>query len=324
MKGTKTFMAALIPLMLCAGAESAIAQGYPTRNIRLLVGYPPGGLTDGVARTLAPRLSEALGQQVYVDNRAGGGSTIGTDLAAKAVPDGHTLLVADQALINNPSLYAKLPFDTLKDFQSVSLVGGAALIIVVHPSLPARSVKELVALDKARPGSINYASGGNGTATHLAGELFKQVARVEFVHIPYKGAGVAIIDLLSGQVSLMFSSVGPAAPHVNVGKIKALAVTGESRLPVLPDVPTLAEAGYPAATVIGYWGVLAPAGIPRDVLDKLSATIAAVVKRPEVRQRLMEQGVDPTGAGPAEYDRVIRSEIAKWAKVIKQAGIKIE
>ncbi len=321
----QTIMAAgLMSIALVGATFEAQAQSYPTKNIRLLVGYPPGGLTDGVARTLAPRLSEALGQQVYVDNRAGGGSTIGTDLAAKATPDGYTLLVADQALISNPSLYAKLPFDTLKDFQPVALAGAAALVIVAHPSLPARTVKELVALDKAKPGSINYASGGNGTATHLAGELFKQVAGVQFVHIPYKGAGVAIIDLLSGQVSLMFSSVGPAAPHVNIGKIKALAVTGEARLSVLPGVPTLAEVGYPAATVLGYWGVVAPAGISRDVLDKLSTTIAAVIKRPEVRQRLIEQGVDPTGAGPSEYDRIIRSEITKWGKVIKQAGIKVE
>lgn len=305
-------------------AGTAFAQTYPTRSIRLVVAYPPGGLTDGVARTLAPRLSEALGQQVFVDNRAGGGSTIGTEIAAKAAPDGHTLLVADQALITNPSLYAQLPFDTLKDFQPVSLVGAASLVIVAHPSLPVRSVKDLVALAKSRPGEINYASGGNGTATHLAGELFKQVAGVDLVHIPYKGAGLAIIDLLSGQVSLMFGSIGVAAPHANAGKIKALAVTGESRIQVLPGVPTLAEAGYPAASVVGYWGVVAPSGIARDVLDKLSSAVAAVVKRPEVRQRLLDQGVDPAGSGPAEYDQIIRAEIGKWAKVIKQAGIKVD
>jgi tripartite-type tricarboxylate transporter receptor subunit TctC len=314
---------ALIAIGLFA-AGAALAQGFPTRSIRLVVGYPPGGLTDGVARTLAPGLSESLGQQVFVDNRGGGGSTIGTDIVAKAAPDGHTLLVADQALITNPSLYAKLPFDTLKDFQPVLLVGAASLVIVVHPSLPVRSVKELVALAKSHPGDINYASGGNGTATHLAGELFKQVAGVQMVHIPYKGAGLAIVDLLGGHVSLMFSSVGAAAPHANAGKIKALAVTGESRIQVLPGVPTLAEAGYPAASVVGYWGVLAPASIPRDVLDKLGSAIAAVVKRPEVRQRLLDQGVDPTGSGPGEYDRIIRAEIGRWAKVIKQAGIKVD
>lgn len=305
-------------------AGLAIAQSFPSRSIRMVVGYPPGGLTDGVARTLAPRLSEILGQQVFVDNRGGGGSTIGADIVAKSAPDGHTLLVADQAFITNPSLYTKLPFDTLKDFQPVSLVGAASLVILVHPSLPVRSIKELVALAKARPGEINYASGGNGTATHLAGELFKQVAGVNFVHIPYKGAGLAIIDVLSGQVSLMFGSIGGAAPQVAAGRIKALAVTGDVPIAVLPGVPTLAQAGYPAASVVGYWGVLAPAGVARDIVDKLSGAITTAVKRPEVRQRLLDQGVDPAGSGPGEYERIIRAEIARWAKVIKQAGIKVD
>ena len=314
----------LITLCLVFLTGAAFAQSYPTRNIRLLVGYPPGGLTDGVARTLAPRLTEMLGQQVYVDNRPGGGSTIATELAAKAPPDGHTLLVVDQALITNPSLYSKLPFDTLKDLQPVALVGAATLVIVAHPSLPVRSVKELVALAKSRPGAMNYASGGNGTATHLAGELFKQVAGVDMLHIPYKGAGLAIIDLIGGQVSLMFSSIGTAAPYVSAGRIRALAVTSQSRAPALPNVPSLSEAGYAGATVVGYWGVVAPAGVPREIIEKLSATIAAAVARPDVRQRLVDQGVDPTGSGPSEYDRVLRAEIPKWAKVIKQAGIKVD
>lgn len=311
-------------VLLLASILNASAQQYPTRPIRLVVGYPAGGLTDGVGRTIGPRLGEALGQQVIVDNRGGAGSTIGTDIVVKSPPDGHTLLVADQALITNPSLYAKLPYDTLKDLQPVSLVGAASLVIVVHPSLPARSVKDLVALAKARPGDINYASGGNGTATHLAGELFKQVAGVQMVHIPYKGAGLAIVDLLGGHVSIMFSSIGAAGPHANVGRIRALAVTGPARAPALPTVPTLAESGYPAASVVGYWGVLAPSGVPRDVVDKLAAAIAAVVKRPEVNQRLVDQGVDPTGGSPAEYGQIIRAEITKWGKVIRQAGIKVD
>jgi len=313
--------------LLVAGlaiAATAMAQGFPTRTIRMVVGYPPGGLTDGVARTLQPRLAEALGQQVIVDNRGGGGSTIGTDIVAKSPPDGYTLLVADQALITNPSLYAKLPYDTLKDLQPVALVGAASLVIVVHPSFPTRSVKDLVAIAKKRPGDVNYASGGNGTATHLAGELFKQVAGVQMVHIPYKGVGLAIVDLLGGHVSIMFSSIGAAGPHANAGKIRALAVTGPSRAPALPAIPTLAESGYPAASVVGYWGVLAPAGVARDIVDKLSGAIATVVKRPDMHQRLVDQGVDPTGSGPAEYGRLIRAEIEKWAKVIRQAGIKVD
>ena len=313
--------------LLVAGlaiAATAMAQGFPTRTIRMVVGYPPGGLTDGVARTLQPRLAEALGQQVIVDNRGGGGSTIGTDIVAKSPPDGYTLLVADQALITNPSLYAKLPYDTLKDLQPVALVGAASLVIVVHPSFPTRSVKDLVAIAKKRPGDVNYASGGNGTATHLAGELFKQVAGVQMVHIPYKGVGLAIVDLLGGHVSIMFSSIGAAGPHANAGKIRALAVTGPSRAPALPAIPTLAESGYPAASVVGYWGVLAPAGVAREIVDKLSGAIATVVKRPDMHQRLVDQGVDPTGSGPAEYGRLIRAEIEKWAKVIRQAGIKVD
>lgn len=302
----------------------AAAQNFPARTVRLVVGYPAGGLTDGVARTLSAGLSEALGQQVIVDNRGGAGSAIGTEIVVKSPPDGHTLLVADQALITNPTLYAKLPYDTLKDLQPVSLVGAASLVIVVHPSLPVRSIRELVILAKARPGQVNYASGGNGTATHLAGELFKQVAGVQLVHIPYKGAGVAIGDLLGGHVSLMFSSIGASAPHVAAGKIRALAVTGPARASVLPEVPTLTEAGYPAAALVGYWGMLAPAGVPRDIVDRLSRTIAATIRKPEVYKRLVDQGVDPAGSDPAEYGEVIRREIAKWAGVIKTAGIKVD
>jgi tripartite-type tricarboxylate transporter receptor subunit TctC len=304
--------------------EAAVAQSYPVRTVRLVVGYPAGGLTDGVARTLSAGLAEALGQQVIVDNRGGAGSAIGTDIVAKSAPDGHTLLVADQALITNPTLYAKLPYDTLKDLQPVSMVGAASLAIVVHPSLPVRSVKDLVALAKARPGQVNYASGGNGTATHLAGELFKQVAGVQMVHIPYKGAGVAIGDLLGGHVSVMFSSIGASGPHVTAGKIRALAVTGPARVTVLPEVPTLKEAGYPAAGLVGYWGILAPAGVSREIVDRLSKTIAAIIKKPEVHKRLLDQGVDPSGSDPAEYGEVIRREIAKWEKVIKVAGIKVD
>jgi tripartite-type tricarboxylate transporter receptor subunit TctC len=304
--------------------QTAVAQSYPVRPLRLVVGYPAGGLTDGVARTLSTGLSEILGNQVIVDNRGGAGSTIGTDIVAKAAPDGHVLLVADQALITNPTLYAKLPYDTLKDLQPVSMVGAASLVIVVHPSLPVRSVRELVTLAKSRPGQVNYASGGNGTATHLAGELFKQVAGVQMVHIPYKGAGVAIGDLLGGHVSIMFSSIGTSAPHAVKGRIRALAVTGPGRIPVFPDVPTLNEAGYPAAAVVGYWGVAAPAGVSRDIIDRLSKTISSIIKRPEVHKRLMDQGVDPSGSDPAEYGEVIRREIAKWEKVIKVAGIKVD
>lgn len=318
----RAFCGVLIGLM--ASATCAHAQNFPAKPIRLMVGYAPGGLTDGVARTLAPRLSEVFGQQVVVENRGGGGSTIGTDVVAKAQADGYTLLMADQALISNASLFQKLPYDTLKDLQPIALVGAASSVIVVHPSLSVRDLKALIALAKSKPGALNYASGGNGTLTHLAGELFKQVAGVDIMHVPYKGAGLAVVDFLGGQVPMMFSSIGPVAQHIKSGKVIALAVTGESRSSALPDVPTLAELGLAPATVVGYWGMLAPAGTPSDVLEKLNNAVNATVKRPDIYQRLVDQGVEPTGGTSSNYEKILRLEIPKWAEVIKHANIKID
>ena len=307
-----------------ASATSANAQSYPNKPVRLMVGYAPGGLTDGVARTLAPRLSEILGQQVVIENRGGGGSTIGTDVVAKAQADGYTLLISDQALISNASLFQKLPYDTLKDLQPVALVGVATSVIVVHPSISVRDLKELIALAKSKPGVLNYASGGTGTLTHLAGELFKQVAGVDIMHVPYKGTGPGVVDLLGGQVPMMFSSIGPVAQHIKSGKVIAVAVTGESRSPALPDVPTLAELGLAPATVVGYWGMMAPAGTPREIMDKLNKAVNDTVKRPDIYQRLADQGVEPTGGTSSGYEKILRTEIPKWAAVIKRANIKID
>lgn len=300
------------------------AQGYPEKTIRLMVGYAPGGLTDGVARTLAPQLSELLGKQVVVENRGGGGSSIATDVVAKAPADGYTLLMADQALISNPSLFPALPYDTLKDLQPVALVGTAASVIVVNSTLPVRDLKALIALAKTKPGTLNYASGGNGTMTHLAGELFKQVARVDIVHVPYKGTGPAVVDLLGGQVPMMFSSIGPVAQYIKSGQLIALAVTGEVRSPALPNVPTLSELGLSQATVIGYWGMMAPAGTPGDVTEKLMKAVSDAVKRPDINQRLVSLGIDPSFATGARYERILSSEIPKWAQVIKLANIRID
>lgn len=300
------------------------AQGYPEKTIRLMVGYAPGGLTDGVARTLAPQLSELLGKQVVVENRGGGGSSIATDVVAKAPADGYTLLMADQALISNPSLFPALPYDTLKDLQPVALVGTAASVIVVNSTLPVRDLKALIALAKSKPGTLNYASGGNGTMTHLAGELFKQVARVDIVHVPYKGTGPAVVDLLGGQVPMMFSSIGPVAQYIKSGQLIALAVTGEARSPALPNVPTLSELGLSQATVIGYWGMMAPAGTPGDVTEKLMKAVSDAVKRPDINQRLVSLGIDPSFATGARYERILSSEIPKWAQVIKLANIRID
>ena len=300
------------------------AQGYPEKAIRLMVGYAPGGLTDGVARTLAPQLSEILGKQVVVENRGGGGSSIATDVVAKSPADGYTLLMADQALISNPSLFPTLPYDTLKDLQPVALVGTAASVIVVNASLPVRDLKALIALAKNKPGTLNYASGGNGTMTHLAGELFKQVAGVDIVHVPYKGTGPAVVDLLGGQVPMMFSSIGPVAQYIKSGQLVALAVTGENRSPALPSVPTLSELGLAQATVIGYWGMMAPTGIPSNVSEKLIKAVNDVVKRPDVNQRLIALGVDPSFATSARYEKILSTEIPKWAQVIKLANIRID
>jgi tripartite-type tricarboxylate transporter receptor subunit TctC len=314
-----------VVVLICLGSGNFVAaQSYPDKPIRLMVGYAPGGLTDGVARTLAPQLTEVLGKQVVVENRGGAGSSIATDIVAKSTPDGYTLLMADQALISNPSLFQVLPYDTLKDLQPVALVGSAASVIVINANLPIRDLKSLIALAKNKPGTLNYASGGNGTMTHLAGELFKQVARVDMVHVPYKGTGPAVVDLLGGQVPIMFSSIGPVAQYIKSGQLVALAVTGDTRSPALPTIPTLSELGLPQATVIGYWGVMAPAGIPNDVTEKLTKVIGEIVKRPEVNQRLINLGIEPSFATGARYEKILSSEIPKWAQVIKLANIRID
>ena len=311
-------------ILFLGSSQFVSAQGYPEKSIRLMVGYAPGGLTDGVARTLAPQLTEILGKQVVVENRGGGGSSIATDVVAKAPADGYTLLMADQALISNPSLFASLPYDTFKDLQPVALVGTAASVIVVNASLPVRDLKSLIALAKSKPGTLNYASGGNGTMTHLAGELFKQVARVDIAHVPYKGTGPAVVDLLGGQVPMMFSSIGPVAQYIKSGQLIALAVTGDSRSPALPTVPTLTELGLAQATVIGYWGVMAPASTPNDITEKLGKSINDAVKRPDVNQKLVSLGIDPSFATGARYEKILSTEIPKWAQVIKQANIRID
>jgi len=313
-----------LAILFLGSMQLVNAQAYPEKSIRLMVGYAPGGLTDGVARTLAPQLSEILGKQVVVENRGGAGSSLATDVVAKAPADGYTLLMADQALISNPSLFASLPYDTFKDLQPVALVGTAASVIVVNSSLPVRDLKSLIALAKSKPGTLNYASGGNGTMTHLAGELFKQVARVDIVHVPYKGTGPAVVDLLGGQVPMMFSSVGPVAQYIKSGQLIPLAVTGEVRSPALPNVPTLSELGLAQATVIGYWGVMAPAGTPNDITEKLSKSINDAIKRPDVNQRLVGLGIDPTFEMGARYGKILNTEIPKWAQVIKQANIRID
>jgi tripartite-type tricarboxylate transporter receptor subunit TctC len=315
-------VARLVLLALVVATGAAHAQGYPVRPIRLVVPYAPGGGTDILARLIVPKLSEALGQQVVVDNRPGASGNIGYDIAAKAAPDGYVLTMVDTSYMTNPSLYAKLPFDFDKDLVPVSLLASGPVILIVHPSVAADSVGALVALAKAKPGALNFASGGNGSSTHLAGELFKLVAGVDMVHVPYKGTGAAITDLIGGQVSIMFAGISQARAYVETDKARGLAVTGAARAPALPGVPTFAEAGLPGVESSTLWGTMAPAATPRDIVQRLNAELVKAVRAPELQDRLVDLGFQPIRSTPEAFGAILRAETEKWAGVIKQAGIK--
>jgi tripartite-type tricarboxylate transporter receptor subunit TctC len=312
---------ALVVATLCAGG--ALAQNYPTRSIRLVVPFGVGGGTDILARIVEPLVTKALGQPLVIDNRAGGGSSIGMDVVAKAPPDGYTLVMTDTSIAVNPSI-RPLPYDTINDFVPVSLLATAPVILVAHPSMPAKTLAEFIALAKAKPGELNYASGGIGSSTHLGGELLKFVAGIDVKHVPYKGTGPAMNDLVGGHVQVMFSGISSARPYIDAGTLRALAVTGDARNAAVPDVPTFAEAGLPGVTASTYWGVLAPKGTPKEIVDRVSAEFAKAVRDPGVVKRIGELGYLPIGGGPADYADNIKSEIAKWAPVIKAANIKAE
>ena len=321
-------MSKAVRFVLCCAiavpATSALAQSYPTKPIRMIVAYPPGGGTDIVGRMVAQKLSENFGQTVVIDNRGGAAGGIGTEIAAHSVPDGYTILmgnVAPNAI--NVSLYTKLGYDPVKDFEPVSLVASTPNILVVLPSLAVKTVPDLIALAKAKPGSLNYPSAGLGSSSHLAGELFDNLAGVKMVHIPYKGGGPALTDLLGGQVQLMFATMPAAMPHVRSGRLRAIAVTCVKRSQAMPEIPTIGETlkGYDAST---WYGVLAPARTPRPIITTLHAEIVKILGVAETRERLLTQGFEPVGGTPAEFSAYIKAEIAKWAKVIKAAGIKPE
>ena len=282
-------------------AATCLAQTYPARAIRVIVPFAPGGGTDILTRTIAPRLGEALGQQLVIDNRAGGGSTIGSEMVSKAVADGYTLLMVDTSFTTNPSLYTRLPYDSARDFAPVSLMAAAPVILIVHPSVPVRTVKEFVTLAKAKPGQLNFASGGPGSSTHLGGELLKLVAAIDLVHIPYKGTGPAVADVLGGQVVMMFAGISSIKQHVAVGRLRAIAVTGDKRSPAMPEVPTFVESGLKGVDSGTYWGCLTPAATPKDIVNKLSTTIAAVLKLPDIQPRLIDLGFDPIGGSPEQF-----------------------
>ena len=315
-------IAVVCSLAFCAGA--ACAQDYPTKPIRMLVGFAPGGPTDITARLAAQHLSEALGQQVIVDNRPGAGGTVSMTSLTQAAPDGYTLsLCANGEMAISPSLRPNLAYDPLKSVAFISRIGASQLVLVVHPSLPAKSVKDLIALAKARPGAINFASSGVGSTAHLASELFKHMAAVNIVHVPYKGAGPALTDLIGGQVQMLITGFSGAAPHVKAGRLRALGATGAKRMTAVPDLPTIGET-VPGYEVTSWYGIVAPVGTPRAVIDKLHAVLAAMVRKPEVSARLVSLGIEPEGSSPQEFAEQTRREIAKWAKVVKVSGVKLD
>jgi len=310
----------------CTGhfAGSALADDFPNRSLRLVVPYPPGGGTDIVARALGQKLTEAWKQNVVVDNRGGAGGNIGTELVARAVPDGYTLLIAISSFTVNPSIFKQLPWDPVRDFAPISKVGSSAYILVVHPSVPARSVSQLIALARAKPDALSFASSGIGGPLHLAGELLKTRANINMVHVPYKGAGPAIIDLLAGQVQVLFGSSVTMLPLIRNGRLRALATTSAARLAAAPEIPTMAEAGVPDCEVDGWYGILAPAGTPPDRVRKLSDQLAAILRAPEMRERFAKEGREAMGTTPEEFSRFIAAEIVKWAKVVSATGIKVD
>jgi tripartite-type tricarboxylate transporter receptor subunit TctC len=305
-------------LMACAAG----AQPYPSKPIRLVVPSTPGGSVDTLARTVGPKLAERWGQQVIVDNRPGAGGAIAGELVAKAPPDGYTLLIGTVAsLASNVSLQKHVPYDPAKDFAPVSLLATQNLMLLIHPSIPARSVKELVALAKSRPGHLSFASAGTGAGGHLSGELFKLLAGIDMLHVPYKGVAPALVDVISGQVSMTFASILSSLPQYRANRLRALAVTGGKRSAAAPELPTMQEAGvkdYESAT---WYGIVAPAATPSDIVGKLNAEIVAILKQPETHDRLSKEGADPVGNSPQEFGKFIRSEIEKWRKVIRAAGI---
>jgi tripartite-type tricarboxylate transporter receptor subunit TctC len=309
---------ALVALTIIAPAH---AQSYPTKPIRFIVPFAPGGGSDIIARVLAPHMSERLGQQMIIDNRPGAGTIIGAEIAAKAPPDGYALFLGiTGTMAINPSMYRKLPYDPVRDFAAVALVGTGPNVLVVHPALPAKSIRELIAIAKAHPGKLSYASAGTGGAPHLAGELFKSMAGIDMVHIPYKGAAPATTDLLAGQVQVMFAGMGAALQFIKAGRLRALGVAGARRSRALPDVPAIAEylKGFEAST---WFGVFAPAGTPQLIIKRLHADLAQIAALPAVEQQLAGQGYEPLSSTPEELGAYVKSEIAKWAKVIRDAKI---
>jgi tripartite-type tricarboxylate transporter receptor subunit TctC len=315
----------LLAAALIAAATCASAQTYPSKPIRLVVPFPPAGTTDILAREVGQRLTQVLGQSVVIDNRPGAAGNIGSEIVAKAAPDGYTLelcTVSTHAI--NPGLYSKLPYDHVKDFAPVILVARVPNVLEVTPSLPVNTVADLIKLAKEKPGQINFASSGSGTSIHLSGELFKTMAGVDMVHVPYKGSAPALVDLVGGQVQVMFDNLPSSLQQIKAGKLRAVAVTSAQRAPVLPDVPTIAESGLPGFEATSWFGVLAPAGTPPEIIKRLNTEIDKWLQTPEAKEKLLAQGAAAAGGSPEEFATYIRSETDKWAKVIKASGAKVD
>jgi tripartite-type tricarboxylate transporter receptor subunit TctC len=318
------FAAGLMSGTLIA-TQAVRAQPYPAKPVRLIVPYPPGGGTDIFARVLGVELSKSFGQQVVIENRGGAGGVIGADLAAKAPPDGYTLVIGQASnYAINQHLMSKLPYDPVRDFTPITLIAASPNLLVVHPSLPVRTIRDLVALAKAKPGTIVYASSGNGSPGHLATEYFKKVAKIDMIHVPYKGASPALMDVIAGQASLYFTSPIAAQPHVQSGRLRQVAVTSARRFAPLPEVPTVAEAGYPEIDITSWWGLLGPAGLPKDVVARLHAETLKALNTAEMKKRLAEQGAEVVTDTPEQFAAYIRTEIAKWGRIVSASGARID
>jgi len=316
-------LTSLVALALPA-AQALAQKSYPNKAIRMIVPFAPGGSNDIMGRLVAAKLTESMGQQVVVDNRPGASGIVGTDLAAKSAPDGYTVLVMSLTFTVNPSIRSKLPYDTEKDLVPVTLIASAPLILVVHPSLPVKSVKEFIAYAKANPGKLNFGSGGPGSTPHLAGEMLKTMAGLEMIHVPYKGGGPALADLVGGQIQLMLENIPSTLPFVKSGKLRVLAVTSKKRSPTVPDVPTLDEAALKGYELTGWNGLFVPRGTPRAIVNQLHAETVKALAAPDLKERLAAMSAEPGGESPEKFAVFVKAEIRKWAKIAKEAGLKVE
>lgn len=316
-------------MMMCAVSSSAFAAAatpsYPTKPVRLIVAFPPGGSTDIIARLVGQRLGDKLGQQVIVDNRGGAGGTIGTEIAARATPDGYTLTMGTTSThVIAPAAYAKVNYDPVKDFEPITLVASTPYLLVLHPGVKATNVKEFVALAKSQPGKLNYASAGNGVANHLAGELFKQMTGTDIVHVPYKGAPQAVTDVVGGHMNMMFNSISPIIGHIQAGRVRVLGIASLQRSPQLPDLPTISESGVPGFEAVNWFGMFAPAKTPKAIINRVNAALVSTVKSPDINAQFIKLGADPVGSSVEEFTAFVRRDMEKYAKIVKISGAKID